>query len=337
MTEPDPPQAHDVAQAALPADGTVARHARGSSRRLVWVGIAVAAALVLGGSAAVTAALTAPVDEVRAVNDRSPAVDPPPIASIPDPEPHSPEPAVETPSPCDDPAVVAALDEGTDAGVIAAAGGGEAFRAAIATGAAHCIDLSAADRIWVVVNKRHPLDPIDYWPIPQAQAAGVQRTSGGHMRADVAAALEDLASAAVTDGPGAIGVNSGFRSYDFQVSTYSGYVSSLGQVAADRTSARPGHSEHQTGLAVDVVACSGGCGGIEGFGRTAQADWVAANAWRFGFVVRYEDGQADVTGYDAEPWHLRYIGIDLAAVYHEGGYRSLEDFFGLEPAPDYRR
>lgn len=325
MTEPDP---HP-------------RHARRRPRRLVWAGVALLATVVLGGSAAMTAALTVPVTETT--QPGTPPPEPPRVASAPpEPAPTAPAPTDTVPPAdpaepalCDDPAVVAALDSGPDAGVIAAVGGAVAFRDAVADGSAPCLDLADARRIWVVVNKRHALDPIDYWPVPQARAAGVQRTSGGHMRADVAEALSQLATAAAAEGPGAIGVNSGFRSYDFQVSTYRGYVASLGRDAADRTSARPGHSEHQTGLAVDVVACHNGCGGIESFGRTAQSEWVAAEAWRFGFVVRYDASRSEVTGYDAEPWHLRFIGVELAAAYHAGGYRSLEEFFGLEPAPDY--
>ena len=236
---------------------------------------------------------------------------------------------------CADPAFQQALASGSDADAIAAAGGAEAFRSAIAAGAAPCIDLHSAGRTWVVVNKLNALDPIDYWPEPQARAENVERTSGGHMRADVAQALSQLVAAARDEGAGTIGVNSGFRSYDLQVSTYRGYVGQLGQHGADLTSARPGHSEHQTGLAVDVVACNPGCGAIEQFGGTAQSDWVAANAHRFGFIIRYDDGDTATTGYDYEPWHLRYIGPELAACYAEGGYRTLEDFFGLPAAPDY--
>ncbi|SDQ62200.1 D-alanyl-D-alanine carboxypeptidase [Microbacterium sp. cf332] len=237
--------------------------------------------------------------------------------------------------PCADPVFQQALASGSDADAIAAAGGAESFRSAIAAGAAPCVDLHEAGRTWVVVNKLNALDPIDYWPEPQARAEGVERTSGGHMRADVAAALSQLVTAARGEGAGGIGVNSGFRSYDFQVSTHRSYVGQLGQANADLTSARPGHSEHQTGLAVDVVACSEGCGTIERFGGTVQSDWVAANAHRFGFIIRYGDGDTATTGYEYEPWHLRYIGTDLAALYAAGGYRTLEDFFGMPPAPDY--
>lgn len=251
------------------------------------------------------------------------------------PVPEQSEPAPEAGGPCADPDVQRALADGTDADVVTAVGGGEAFRAAVAAGGASCLDLGEPHRTWVVVNKLNPLDPLDYWPEPQARAEGVERTSGGHMRADVAAALSELVAAAEEEGAGSIGVNSGFRSYDMQVSTYQGYVGELGREQADLTSARPGYSEHQTGLAVDVVACDPACGGIDDFGGTPQSDWVADNAARFGFIVRYGDGHTDTTGYEYEPWHLRFVGVDLASAYADGGYRTLEEFFGLPAAANY--
>lgn len=240
------------------------------------------------------------------------------------------------PAVCDDAAVIAALEGGTDAEVIAAIGGGEAFRAAVASAEAPCIDLTEAGRTWVVVNKVYALDPLDYWPTPQAQPDGIRVVSGGGwLRADAAAALDDLAAAIVADGVGTLGVDSAFRPFSYQVELYNGYVSSRGQAAADLRSARPGHSEHQTGLAVDVVACDGGCGSHDGFKGTPEAAWLVDNAWRHGFIVRYEDGATATTGYSWEPWHLRYVGTELAAAYHDGGYGTLEDFFGLPAAPDY--
>jgi D-alanyl-D-alanine carboxypeptidase len=83
------------------------------------------------------------------------------------------------------------------------------------------------------------------------------------------------------------------------------------------------------------VACGLGCGGLDGFGGTTQSDWVAAHAWEHGFIVRYEDVGSPITGYAPEPWHLRYVGVDLAAAYHNGGFHTLEEFFGLPPAPGY--
>ncbi len=85
----------------------------------------------------------------------------------------------------------------------------------------------------------------------------------------------------------------------------------------------------------DLQACNGGCSAIEQFGSSAQGRWVAEHAWEYGFIVRYEEGHTAVTGYSPEPWHLRYIGTDLARAYHDGGWHTLEEFFGLPAAPDY--
>ncbi|MFJ6678142.1 D-alanyl-D-alanine carboxypeptidase family protein [Microbacterium sp. NPDC091382] len=255
--------------------------------------------------------------------------------SVP-PSSHAPvEPTPEHVPICETNAVTSALADGSDGDVIAAFGGGEPFRAAVAEGQATCIDLHEAGRVWVVANKRHPLDPIDYWPTPQARPQGTRIIAGGWLLDQTAAALDEL-SADVRTAAGTIGVSSGYRPYDFQVDTYKRYVAMRGEAAADLRSARPGHSEHQTGLAVDVVACDSGCGDHDGFGGTPQSDWIAENAWRYGFIVRYEEGQTGITGYSAEPWHLRFIGRELAAAYNDGDFRTLEEFFGLEPAPDYR-
>ncbi|MFI8633196.1 M15 family metallopeptidase [Microbacterium sp. NPDC077663] len=251
----------------------------------------------------------------------------------PTPTPTPQETEVATPL-CETDAVAAALENGSDREVIAAFGGAEPFRGAVAAGEAPCVDLHEAGRIWVVANKRHPLNPVDHWPTPQARPQDTRIIAGGWLLDQTAVALDEL-SADVRDAVGRIGVSSGFRPYDFQVDTYNRYVAMRGKAAADLRSARPGHSEHQTGLAVDVVACASGCGDHDGFGGTAQSDWIAANAWRYGFIVRYEEGQTAITGYSAEPWHLRFIGRELAAAYHDGGFHTLEEFFGLEAAPDY--
>lgn len=264
-----------------------------------------------------------------------PASTPAPPSSVPTSTPTpTPETPEAEPALCETDAVTAALENGSDRDVIAAFGGAEPFRAAIADGAAPCVDLHEAGRLWVVASKRHPLDPIDYWPTPQARPQDTRIVAGGWLLDETAAALDEL-SADVQAAAGTIGVSSGFRPYDFQVDTYNRYVSMRGKAAADLRSARPGHSEHQTGLAVDVVACDSGCGDHDGFGGTPQSDWIAENAWRYGFIVRYEEGRTATTGYSAEAWHLRFIGRELAAAYADGGFHTLEEFFGLEPAPDY--
>ncbi len=236
---------------------------------------------------------------------------------------------------CDDPDVQSALAAGDDEAVVVAAGGGEVFREAVVAGTAPCISLSDASRRWVVVNKTRALDPIDYAPSSLVSFSTVSSLNGGSLRQDAMTALIALAAASKAAGAGAIASLSSYRSYTTQQSTYSQHVSADGQANADLESARPGYSEHQTGIALDLVACSSSCGGLDDFGSSAQGQWVAEHAWEYGFIVRYEDGYTDTTGYKAEPWHVRFIGTELAKAYHDGGFHTLEDFFGLPAAPDY--
>ena len=237
--------------------------------------------------------------------------------------------------PCADPVVTDALAAGDDEAAIAAFGGGAAFRDAVVAGNAPCISLSDPARVWLVVNKARPLEPLDFEPASLSGVDLAATTSSDRLRPDARDGLNALARAADASGAGVIGINNGYRSYNLQMSTYSGFVASEGVAGADQGSARAGFSEHQTGLAVDVVACDDGCGEIDAFGSTAQAAWVAEHAWEFGYVVRYESGASDRTGYMPEPWHLRYVGPQLAAAYHEGGFHTLEEFFALPAAPDY--
>lgn len=236
---------------------------------------------------------------------------------------------------CGEEAVRAALAAGDDEAVIVAAGGGEAFRAAVVSGAAPCISLSDASRRWVVVDKLRPLDPVDAEPSSLVVPASVPSLNGGNLRQDAADALGALADGARAAGAGEVAMLSGYRSYTTQRSTYAQHVGADGQELADLESARPGYSEHQTGITVDLVACDDGCGDLDGFAASSQGAWVAEHAWEYGFVIRYEAGATDVTGYKAEPWHLRFVGPELARAYHDGSWHSLEEFFGLPAAPDY--
>ena len=119
-------------------------------------------------------------------------------------------------------------------------------------------------------------------------------------------------NAAAGDGVPLAGV-SGYRSEETQRSLFALYVSQVGLRAASRVSARPGHSEHQTGLAVDITGADGACPATSCFAGTRPAKWIAAHAARYGFVVRYPaDGEAS-TGYRYEPWHVRYVGRARAA------------------------
>ncbi len=242
---------------------------------------------------------------------------------------------VDAANPCAGAGVADALAADDDEAVIDAFGGGEAFREAVAVGNAPCISVSDPARIWVVVNKVDPLNPVDYEPSPLSSPALQKTTLSKSLRTDAATALDEMATALRNSGAGAIGMNNGYRSHWLQTRVHASHVSSRGQEGADRVSARPGFSEHQTGLSLDVVSCSRGCGEIGAFGGTSESDWIAAHAWEYGFIVRYEEGETGTTGYVPEPWHLRYIGPQLAAAYHDGGFRTLEEFFGLPAAPDY--
>lgn len=238
-------------------------------------------------------------------------------------------------NPCADAAVTSALAAHDDAAAVRAFGGGEQFRSAVTAGNAPCISLSDPAHDWVVVNKLRPLAPVDFAPA-SVRASSLRATSGSvSMRPEVADALDRMSADLTAGGAGTIGVNNAYRSYGLQQVTYSRFVRSEGVAGADAGSARPGHSEHQSGLAVDVVACSDGCGSLGAFGSTAQSDWIVQHAWEYGFIVRYEKGATPTTGYMPEPWHLRFIGVELAKAYHDGGFHTLEEFFGLPPAPDY--
>lgn len=240
-------------------------------------------------------------------------------------------------NPCADAEVQAALAAGDDGATVRAFGGGAEFRAAVVAGNAPCISLEDPAHEWVVVNKLRALSPVDFAPA-EVKASALRGTSRSvSMRPAAADALSRMGSAAKDAGVGTMGVNNAYRSYGLQRITYSSFVRSEGQAGADAGSARPGHSEHQTGLAVDVVACGSGCSGMGAFGASSQSRWVVQHGWEYGFIVRYEDGATEKTGYMPEPWHLRYIGVELAKAYHEGGFHTLEDFFGLPPAPDYAR
>jgi hypothetical protein len=100
--------------------------------------------------------------------------------------------------------------------------------------------------------------------------------------------------------------------------------------------APPGHSEHQTGLAVDISAIPPICSLDACFAQTPHGQWLAANAWRFGFVLRYPADKVAVTGFTFEPWHFRYIGVPLATEMHISGVKTLEEFFGLAGGTKYR-
>lgn len=314
-------------------DATPARHVRPRrmARRIALVaGLATGAALLLGSSAAVTA-MIADTQQHDSATTAALTAAPPTIEQLPVPDVQESPPAADL---CTLSTFTTALQAGDDEGAVVAAGGGEAFRAAVVEGRAPCVDLGDSSRIWTVLDKHRPANPIDYRPGNLVLPGGVRNIEGGALRADAAAALSAMVAAARDAGAGELALESGFRSYQTQQTTYGRHFAERGE-RADLVSARPGYSEHQLGLSADVVACAGGCSGLDELAASPQGQWVAAHAWEHGWIVRYVDGATAVTGYTPEPWHLRYVGPELAKAYHDGGWTSLEEFFGLEAAPDY--
>lgn len=144
----------------------------------------------------------------------------------------------------------------------------------------------------------------------------------GGLTPECASAFESLRRAAAEDGIN-IYIESGFRSYEEQESLYEQYVNSRGKEAADTFSARPGHSEHQTGLTIDCNNAS------DEFVGTAEAQWLAEHSCEYGFIIRYPLGKEDITGYKYEPWHIRYVGKELAKELYNSG-ETLEEHFNIK-------
>ncbi len=179
-------------------------------------------------------------------------------------------------------------------------------------------EIDKADSTTVVVNKRRPLNPVTYVPKP------LTRIKTEQLRSDAALAYQEMVQAAKKERVNIVAI-SGYRSYDHQASLYANYVQQYGQETADTIAARAGHSEHQTGLAMDVGNSSGACALQDCFEGTPVGQWVAKHAHTYGFVIRYPEDEQDVTGYTYEPWHLRYVGPGLTRTCRRRPQRIRQD------------
>ena len=157
----------------------------------------------------------------------------------------------------------------------------------------------------LIVNKTYSL-PEDYAP-------GINTAAQ--------AAFDEMTAAAFNDGL-YLYVNSGYRSYDEQYSLYYDYAAERGVAEADKVSSRPGHSEHQAGLCFDVNSTE------ESFANTNEAKWIAAHCVEYGFIVRFPKGKEAITGYEYEPWHIRFVGKEIAKDITEKGL-CLEEYLGV--------
>jgi D-alanyl-D-alanine carboxypeptidase len=169
--------------------------------------------------------------------------------------------------------------------------------------------LSGDAYLRALVDKRHAL-PADYEPadLEPLTASGYRlNRSGLALRTPAAQALASMGAAAEKDGVTLL-VSSAYRSFEYQRGVYDRIVAQIGQEAADRESARPGHSQHQLGLAADFGSID------DAFAQTEAGRWLAVNAGRFGWSLSYPQSYEAVTGYRWESWHYRYVGPEIVTV-----------------------
>lgn len=182
--------------------------------------------------------------------------------------------------------------------------------------------------IVLLVNKDNPLSS-DYIPpdltTPNVNFTFEEDLPKRKLRKVAADALEKMFTQAKKDNI-ELYAFSGYRSYDRQEAIFTYYTKKLGEDKADTFSARPGKSEHQTGLAMDVTAASVDYGMVESFGETEEGKWLKENAHTYGFIIRYPKGKESITGYQYEPWHVRYVGREVAE-YLSVNDITLEEYF----------
>ena len=185
--------------------------------------------------------------------------------------------------------------------------------------------------ILVLVNKEYPVDE-NYVPVDLVQLdyRASNRSSKWQVMTRVAAdAFNKLCADALAEGHEIVATTA-YRSYNFQSYLYNSYVEKDGQALADTYSAQPGKSEHQTGLATDVSSPSVGYSLTKEYGGTPEGTWLAENCYKYGFILRYQKGKEEITGYMYEPWHIRYVGQEAAKEIWEKGL-TLEEYLGKAP------
>ena len=196
-----------------------------------------------------------------------------------------------------------------------------------------------ADSIWVVINKQRQISPLKYQPtnlvFPEFPKPKVQNPFGLQLREEAALSTVEMASAMAEKGIGTLILNSGFRTYKNQQGLYNRTRDTRGLAVAEKLSARPGHSEHQLGLAADFSVKGQGCVIMACFGNTEAGKWLAEKAHEYGFILRYPKGYKQITGFQYEPWHFRYVGVELATEMNTKGFRTLEEFWDIVTAPEY--
>lgn len=188
------------------------------------------------------------------------------------------------------------------------------------------VDLMSLDSINILVNKKHAL-PEDYVPSDLVKPNVHCMKDTILLKKEAALAIEEMFNAASDEGY-SLSIGSAYRSYDYQKNLYNNYVKRDGEEAANRYSAKPGQSEHQTGLAVDLARKDGYCYLSNCFKDTDEGKWLKENAYLYGFILRYPEEKEEITGYIFEPWHYRYVGKEEALKIYQSGL-TIEEYYDI--------
>lgn len=195
---------------------------------------------------------------------------------------------------------------------------------------------SVPESITVFVNKEYNL-PKNYVPknmvVPKVLFNHSYADERQKMRPEAASALEELFEAAKKEGLTLYGI-SAYRSYDRQRKIFLNNIVKKGKYHTLRYSAVPGTSEHQTGLAIDVSTKGLRFRLVNDFANTAEGKWLADNAHHYGYIVRYPKDKYEITGYAYEPWHIRYVGQDLANYLYSNSL-TLDEYYNYTPSKDF--
>lgn len=192
--------------------------------------------------------------------------------------------------------------------------------------------IAQPEAVAVLVNKHNKL-PDDYNPTDLVYAdvrfIFKEKLDKRKMRKEAAEALKKMFDAADEDNIKLAGV-SAYRSHATQTALFDRYVKKDGLEKARTYSALPGTSEHETGLSIDVSGSDGKCAASNCFGGTPEAEWLEKNAHEYGFIIRYPKGKEEITGYQYEPWHIRFVGTEISTEINQTG-QSLEEYFDAIP------
>ena len=182
-------------------------------------------------------------------------------------------------------------------------------------------DIKNPDSLMVLVNKLNRLQS-NYVPHDLEQISLNYATNNKFLRKEAKENFEKLSSDAKKIGYSIIAV-SAYRDYDYQENLFNNYVKEKGETYALKCSAKAGHSEHQTGLSVDVM---GSNNDYDQFEKSKEFDWMKNNSYKYGFILRYPKGKEYITGFKYEPWHYRYVGKDIASIIYTEGI-TLEEYY----------